>query len=46
MSDLNKHITDEVWSEILKRLPVKSLGQCRCVCKPWNSLIVSSPFIA
>ncbi|XP_074307581.1 F-box/kelch-repeat protein At3g23880-like [Silene latifolia] len=46
MSDLNKHITHEVWSEILKRLPVKTLGQCRCVCKPWNSRIVSSSFIA
>ncbi|KAK9725977.1 hypothetical protein RND81_05G181300 [Saponaria officinalis] len=45
MSDINKRIADEIWFEILKHLPVKTLGKCRCVCKPWNNLIVSPPFI-
>ncbi|KAH9608558.1 hypothetical protein KSS87_014495 [Heliosperma pusillum] len=45
MSDIDKAISDEIWMEILKRLPVKALGKCRCVCKPWDKLIVSPPFV-
>ncbi|KAH9620138.1 hypothetical protein KSS87_008103 [Heliosperma pusillum] len=45
MSDIDKAISDEIWMEILKRLPVKTLGKCRCVCKPWDKLIVSPPFV-
>ncbi|KAF5764863.1 putative F-box domain-containing protein [Helianthus annuus] len=36
----------EIQSEIMKRLPVKSLIQFRSVCKSWNSLIESPDFIA
>ncbi|XP_074273322.1 F-box/kelch-repeat protein At3g23880-like [Silene latifolia] len=45
MSDIDKEISEEIWIEILKLLPVKDLGKCRVVCKPWDSLIVSPSFI-
>ncbi|KAH9622757.1 hypothetical protein KSS87_002190 [Heliosperma pusillum] len=45
MLNIDKEITDEIWIEILKHLPVKTLGKCRCVCKPWDKLIVSTAFI-
>ncbi|KAK3432140.1 hypothetical protein EUGRSUZ_E03969 [Eucalyptus grandis] len=32
-------------TEILNRLPVKSLLQCRCVCTRWRCLIDSRPFM-
>lgn len=34
----------ELITEILCRLPVKSLVKLKCVCKPWNSLISDSKF--
>ncbi|KAJ0693479.1 putative F-box domain-containing protein [Helianthus annuus] len=40
------HIPLEIQSEIMKRLPVKSLIQFRSVCKSWKSLIGSPDFIA
>ncbi|KAH9620137.1 hypothetical protein KSS87_008102 [Heliosperma pusillum] len=45
MLNIDTEITDDIWMEILKHLPVKTLGKCRCVCKPWDKLIVSTAFI-
>lgn len=33
----------EIMVEILARLPVATLGQCRCVCKSW-CLLIAEPF--
>ncbi|XP_074296730.1 F-box/kelch-repeat protein At3g23880-like [Silene latifolia] len=46
MSDVNPCFSEDIWCEILKNLPVKTLGKCRCVCKSWHSLIVSPSFMA
>ncbi|GJS53532.1 putative F-box domain-containing protein [Tanacetum coccineum] len=43
---MSDHIPFEIQSEIMKRLPVKSLIQFRSVSKPWKSFIDSSKFIA
>ncbi|KAJ0456157.1 putative F-box domain-containing protein [Helianthus annuus] len=43
---MSDHIPFEIQSEIMNRLPVKSLIRFRSVCKPWKSLIVSSDFVA
>ncbi|KAK3411376.1 hypothetical protein EUGRSUZ_I00139 [Eucalyptus grandis] len=32
--------------EILKRLPVRSLLRCRCVCKSWRDTIDGARFVA
>ncbi|KAJ4903431.1 F-box protein DOR [Raphanus sativus] len=34
----------EVVTEILSRLPSKSIARCRCVCKLWSSVIRSQDF--
>ncbi|XP_021748941.1 F-box/kelch-repeat protein At3g23880-like [Chenopodium quinoa] len=39
-------IPPEIWLTIWQKLPVKTIGQCLCVCKPWNTLITSSSFVA
>ncbi|XP_074353585.1 F-box protein CPR1-like isoform X1 [Apium graveolens] len=39
------HCPIESVFEILLRLPVKPLLRCRCVCKPWCSLIDSKKFV-
>ncbi|KAM0054308.1 putative F-box domain-containing protein [Helianthus debilis subsp. tardiflorus] len=43
---MSDHIPFEIQSEIMNRLPVKSLIRFRSVCKPWKSLIESSGFVA
>ncbi|KAM0054622.1 putative F-box domain-containing protein [Helianthus debilis subsp. tardiflorus] len=43
---MSDHLPLEIQSEIMKRLPLKSLIQFRSVCKSWNSLIESPGFIA
>ncbi|GKB81060.1 retrovirus-related pol polyprotein from transposon TNT 1-94 [Tanacetum coccineum] len=43
---MSDHIPFEIQSEIIKRLPVKSVAQCRSVSKLWKSLIHSSEFIS
>ena len=42
---MSDNIPFEIQSEIIKRLPVKSVLQCRSVSKLWKSLIDSSQFI-
>ncbi|XP_002525835.2 F-box protein At3g07870 isoform X1 [Ricinus communis] len=41
-----ENIPQEILIEILKRVPVKSLLKCRCVCQSWHSLITNSSFIS
>ncbi|XP_026385022.1 F-box protein CPR1-like [Papaver somniferum] len=38
-------IPEEIYYEILLRLPVKSLLACKCVCKNWYALISTSNFV-
>ncbi|KAI9127400.1 hypothetical protein K1719_001959 [Acacia pycnantha] len=45
MEDDEFFLPHEIISSILKRLPVKSLLQFRCVCKDWNDLFKTSLFI-
>lgn len=39
------HVPQELLREIFTRLPAKSLGRCKCVSKPWASLISDPKFI-
>ena len=41
----SEHVPDDVVSDILTLLPVKSLIRFRCVSKPWNSIITNPDFI-
>ena len=42
----NNHIPENVEFNILAWLPVKSVIRFRCVCKPWDSFIISPYFIS
>ncbi|KAK1367158.1 F-box domain-containing protein [Heracleum sosnowskyi] len=44
MRKVTPYLTEHLVSEILSRLPVKTLLQYRCVSKPWCSLIDSPRF--
>ncbi|KAI9127263.1 hypothetical protein K1719_001822 [Acacia pycnantha] len=41
-----RFLPQEIISNILKRLPVKSLLRFHCVCKQWKNLIMAPSFIA
>ncbi|KAK9268925.1 hypothetical protein L1049_000690 [Liquidambar formosana] len=41
----NKNFPGDVVTDILARLPIKSLLRFRCVCKPWCSTINDTKFI-
>jgi hypothetical protein len=45
MATKSVHLPHEVITEILLRLPVKTILRCKCVCKSWLSLI-SDPHFA
>uniref|UniRef100_A0A7C9AWH0 F-box domain-containing protein n=1 Tax=Opuntia streptacantha TaxID=393608 RepID=A0A7C9AWH0_OPUST len=38
-------LPDEIMEDIISRLPPKSVGQCRCVCKLWQAIIGRPEFI-
>ncbi|KAK1370725.1 F-box domain-containing protein [Heracleum sosnowskyi] len=38
-------LPEELLSEIFTRVPAKSVGRCKCVSKPWASLISDPKFI-
>ncbi|KAM7497502.1 hypothetical protein LguiA_021916 [Lonicera macranthoides] len=46
MNEMWNNLPAEVFSEILSRIPLKTLLQCTSVCKSWYSLITSPIFIA
>ncbi|XP_026377606.1 F-box protein CPR1-like [Papaver somniferum] len=39
-------IPEDIYREILLRLPVESLLVCKCICKNWYALITSSDFVS
>ncbi|XP_050210753.1 F-box/kelch-repeat protein At3g06240-like [Mercurialis annua] len=43
---MSDDLHEELVAEILKRLPVKSLLQCRSVCKSWYALITNPSFVS
>ncbi|XP_074267205.1 F-box/kelch-repeat protein At3g06240-like [Silene latifolia] len=40
-----KYLPLEIWTQILARMPSKTLLRFRCVCKPWCSVIDDGDFI-
>ncbi|XP_074265260.1 F-box/kelch-repeat protein At3g06240-like [Silene latifolia] len=41
----SKHLPPEVWTQILAKLPAKTVLRFRCVCKSWCSIIDSPNFV-
>ncbi|EYU33144.1 hypothetical protein MIMGU_mgv1a025616mg [Erythranthe guttata] len=35
----------DIWIDIFSRLPLKSVGKCRCLSKPWRTFLSSREFI-
>ncbi|XP_042056041.1 putative F-box/kelch-repeat protein At3g22730 [Salvia splendens] len=35
------YLLQEIWIEILMRLPIRSIARCKCVCKLWRYLVQS-----
>ncbi|XP_028793419.1 F-box/kelch-repeat protein At3g23880-like [Neltuma alba] len=46
MSDAAPFLPKEIMTNILKRLPVKSLMRFRCVCKHWKDLFKTPSFVS
>ncbi|XP_047945898.1 F-box protein At2g23160-like [Salvia hispanica] len=44
--DLFTNLPEEMTREILRRVPIKSLFSCRCVCKSWRDLIEEPEFLS
>ncbi|KAJ8431377.1 hypothetical protein Cgig2_027971 [Carnegiea gigantea] len=42
--NVDKYTPPELWREVLRRLPVKTLLRLRCVCKSWLSIIDDPAF--
>ncbi|KAI5337885.1 hypothetical protein L3X38_017156 [Prunus dulcis] len=42
---MSEYLPPEIITQILLRLPIKSLLQCTSICKSWNSLIKHTRFI-
>ncbi|XP_074265221.1 F-box/kelch-repeat protein At3g23880-like [Silene latifolia] len=40
-----KYLPSEIWTQILSKLPAKTLLKLRCVCKSWCSIIDDPDFI-
>ncbi|KAH0730598.1 hypothetical protein KY285_001506 [Solanum tuberosum] len=40
-----KYLPEELIIEILYRLPVKSIGRCRCLSKHWRNFLSGPQFI-
>ncbi|PIA38343.1 hypothetical protein AQUCO_02800196v1 [Aquilegia coerulea] len=45
MSSMISNISEDVLMEILCKLPVKFIIQCKCVCKPWRTLVTTTRFV-
>ena len=43
MKEQDLYLSQEIWVEILGRLPIRSIARYKCVCKLWRNLIQSYP---
>ncbi|XP_041990428.1 uncharacterized protein LOC121741644 [Salvia splendens] len=43
--DFFKYLPSEIVVNILSRLPTRAAMACKCVCKPWLSLLVTPEFV-
>ncbi|XP_028779076.1 F-box/kelch-repeat protein At3g23880-like [Neltuma alba] len=43
---MSDYLPPEVWVDILRRLPLKSIGTCMSVCKSWKSFIADPYFLS